>query len=191
LKSGPPGTRHRSVESWPEIRRLSRSEGMSGRAIARRLGVARDTVAAALASFDPPRYRQAGSGSAVDGYEPATVAFPKHLTDAVVEFIVVGDGYFDFRGGRPGLIKEAKRFVTDDHWLVTVLKATDNTRLEKLISLRNWAAHESPQSKKRAKAAIGMNAGSAGSWAMRQCRLRDLISEIEKLARAVIDAAPY
>jgi len=52
-------------------------------------------------------------------------------------------------------------------------------------------SHESPQSKKRAKAAIGMNAGSAGSWAMRQCRLRDLISEIEKLARAVIDAAPY
>ena len=36
------------VEDWAEIRRLHRAEGMAIKAIARRLGVARNTVRAAL-----------------------------------------------------------------------------------------------------------------------------------------------
>ena len=36
------------MENWAEIRRLHRIEGLSQRAIARRLGIARDTVAAAM-----------------------------------------------------------------------------------------------------------------------------------------------
>ena len=58
------------VEDWAEIRRLHRAEGMGIRAIARRLGVARNTVRDALCSDEPPRYERAGTGSAVDAVEP-------------------------------------------------------------------------------------------------------------------------
>ena len=37
------------MEDWAEIRRLHRAEGMAIKAIARRLGLARNTVRAALA----------------------------------------------------------------------------------------------------------------------------------------------
>ena len=37
------------------------------------------------------------------------IQFPKHLTDEVCEFLVVGDGYFDFRGW-DGLLKVSKQF---------------------------------------------------------------------------------
>lgn len=58
------------MEDWAEIRRLSLSEKLSGRAIAKQLGISRNTVAAALASAGPPRYERAGVGSAVDSLEP-------------------------------------------------------------------------------------------------------------------------
>ena len=43
------------VEDWAEIRRLHRAEGLAIKAIARRLGVARNTVRAALRAEGPPR----------------------------------------------------------------------------------------------------------------------------------------
>ena len=58
------------VENWAEIRRLHRAEGLSIKAIARRLKLARNTVRDALRSDEPPRYERAGSGSAVDAVEP-------------------------------------------------------------------------------------------------------------------------
>jgi transposase len=48
-----------SVEDWAEIRRLHRSEKLSQAAIARQLGLSRNTVANALASEAPPRYEWA------------------------------------------------------------------------------------------------------------------------------------
>ena len=59
------------MEDWAEIRRLHLAEGVSARAIARRLRVSRGTVARALASSGPPKYRRAPKGSAVDVCEPA------------------------------------------------------------------------------------------------------------------------
>jgi transposase len=58
-----------SVEDWAEIRRLDRSEGVSQAAIARRLGISRNTVARALASDRPPKYQRAPRGSAVDAFD--------------------------------------------------------------------------------------------------------------------------
>lgn len=52
------------------IRHLHRSEGLSQRAIARQLGVARDTVAAALTSEGPPKYRRGPVASAISDVEP-------------------------------------------------------------------------------------------------------------------------
>jgi hypothetical protein len=57
------------VEDWAEIRRLHRAEGLSIKAISRRLGVARNTVRDALRRDEPPRYERAGTGSAVDSVE--------------------------------------------------------------------------------------------------------------------------
>lgn len=57
------------MEDWAEIRRLQRSEGLSGRAIATRMRLSRNTVAAALAADGPPKYSRAPAGSAVDAFE--------------------------------------------------------------------------------------------------------------------------
>jgi transposase len=58
------------VEDWAEIRRLRRAEGLAISEIARVMGVARNTVRAALAAEGPPQYRRAPRGSVVDGFEP-------------------------------------------------------------------------------------------------------------------------
>ncbi len=59
------------MNDWAEIRHLSRVEGLSGRAIARRLGISTNTVAKALASSVPPKYVRAPKGSKVDSFVPA------------------------------------------------------------------------------------------------------------------------
>jgi transposase len=58
------------VEDWAEIRRLHKSEGMAIKAISRRLGVARNTVRAALAADEPPRYARPARESKADEFEP-------------------------------------------------------------------------------------------------------------------------
>jgi transposase len=60
-----------NVEEWAEIRRLHLADGMGVKAIVRKLGVARNTVRAALRSEEAPKYQRAGPGSAVDAFEPA------------------------------------------------------------------------------------------------------------------------
>lgn len=60
-----------SVDEWAEIRRLHKAEEMPIKMIARHLGIARNTVRAALAADEPPVYRRAPGGSAVDAFEPA------------------------------------------------------------------------------------------------------------------------
>ena len=59
-----------SVEDWAEIRRLHRAEEMPVKAIARLLGISRNTVRAAIASDGPPKYVRKPAGSVVDGFEP-------------------------------------------------------------------------------------------------------------------------
>ena len=59
------------MEEWAEIRRLHHAEGMGVKAIARRLGVARNTVRSALRSEVAPKYVRETTGSAVDAFEPA------------------------------------------------------------------------------------------------------------------------
>jgi transposase len=59
------------VENWAEIRRLHRSEGMPIKVIARVMGISKNTVKAALASYGPPAYRRGSAGSIVDPVEPA------------------------------------------------------------------------------------------------------------------------
>jgi transposase len=59
-----------NVEDWAEIRRLHRAEGMPVRAIARKLGMGRNTVRRALAAEGPPKYQRPAKGSVADAAEP-------------------------------------------------------------------------------------------------------------------------
>jgi transposase len=80
-----------NVEDWAEIRRLRRAEQMPIAAIARQLGIARNTVKKALASDGPPRYRRAPMGSIVDAVEPQVRAllaeFPQMPSTVIMERI--------------------------------------------------------------------------------------------------------
>ena len=58
------------MEDWAEIRRLRRAEGMPILAIARVMGVSRNTVKRALVADGPPRYQRPVRGSIVDAVEP-------------------------------------------------------------------------------------------------------------------------
>jgi transposase len=79
------------VEDWAEIRRLHRAEGVSIKEIARRLGVARNTVRSALRADDPPSYERKSAGSAVDAFDPAIRAllaeFPRMPASVIAERI--------------------------------------------------------------------------------------------------------
>jgi hypothetical protein len=57
------------VQQWAEIRRLVLAEGRSQREVARLTGLARDTVAKAVASEEPPKYSRAPLGSKLDPFK--------------------------------------------------------------------------------------------------------------------------
>jgi hypothetical protein len=58
------------VEEWAGIRRRYRGERQSIGAIARELGLSRNTVRAAVHSDQPPRYVRESRGSIADAIEP-------------------------------------------------------------------------------------------------------------------------
>jgi len=124
--------------------------------------------------------------------EVTGVDFPKHLTDEVCEYLVLGSGYFDFKG-RDGLIKNLKKYVPDTHYLVTIIKKPKyKDTLEKLSALRNYAAHESHQSKRAVLFAIGQRRiGSAGAWLKVSTRFPAIASKLKELAQEVHESAPY
>ncbi|MBI1818566.1 MAG: hypothetical protein HYR72_26575 [Deltaproteobacteria bacterium] len=120
------------------------------------------------------------------------IAFPKHLTDEVCEYLVVGDGYFDFRG-RDGLIKTIKEFVPDGHYLVIAIKdAKYKDALERLSALRNYAAHGSYRAKAAARRVVGQKKiMCAGDWLSTQNRFSQINAKCRELAGEVKEAAPY
>ena len=122
----------------------------------------------------------------------AGVHFPKHLTDNVCEFIVIGDRYFDFKG-RDDLIKRLRGYVPEDHYLVQAIKSSKyKTTIEQLSPLRNLAAHDSRVARTRAKQVLGhKRMGSAGSWLKTQNRFQTLVNKLKELAEEIGSAAPY
>jgi len=80
-----------TVEDWAEIRRLYRAERMGIKAIARHMGVARNTVREAIRSDAPPRYERARKGSVVDAVEPRVLEllreFPQMPATVIAERI--------------------------------------------------------------------------------------------------------
>ncbi len=120
------------------------------------------------------------------------ITFPRHMTDEVCEYLVVGNGFFDFKG-RDGLIANLKRFVPAGHYLVTIIKDPKyRGTLDRLCALRNFAAHGSHSAKKRAKDSVGAkNLGSAGGWLRRQGRFKAITKSLKDLAQEIYNSAPY
>jgi transposase len=80
-----------SVDTWAEVRRLHRSEGLPIKEIARRLDLARNTVRAALRAEVPPPRARPSRGSVADAFEPAIRAvllqFPRMPATVIAERI--------------------------------------------------------------------------------------------------------
>jgi transposase len=80
-----------NVEDWAEIRRLYRAEQMPIKAIARVMGISKNTVKRALASQGPPKYVRAPQGSVVDAVEPRIrellAAWPRMPATVIAERI--------------------------------------------------------------------------------------------------------
>lgn len=124
--------------------------------------------------------------------ETVGIEFPAHLTDELCEYLIVRNGYFDFKG-RDGLIKILKQYVPEDHYLVTIIKKPKyKDALEHLAALRNYAAHDSYQSKTTAKKVTGFERMSAcGSWLKRQGRFNWLVGILKSIADEIQEQAPY
>ena len=93
------------VEEWAEIRRLHKVEGLSQRAISRRLGLNRRTVAKALASAEPLRYQRSARGSILDPHKPkihALLAKDPKLSAVRIWELLRDDGY----PGQIGIVRE-------------------------------------------------------------------------------------
>jgi transposase len=80
-----------TLEEWAEARRLHRAENVSIKEIARRLGLARNTVRAALRADAPPSRERGPRGSLVDKVEPQVRALlaehPKMPATVIAERI--------------------------------------------------------------------------------------------------------
>lgn len=80
-----------ALEDWAEIRRLHRAEGVPIKEIARRLGLARNIVRAALRAEGPPSRERGPRGSLVDDAEPQIRAllaeFPRMPATVIAERI--------------------------------------------------------------------------------------------------------
>ncbi|MFE6166177.1 hypothetical protein ACFQ7F_45625 [Streptomyces sp. NPDC056486] len=141
-----------------------------------------------------------------------SIAFPRHMTEKVCEYLVTGGKFFDFKG-RDGLLGDIGRFVggkNAGHYLYEAIKKPRyHHPLTLLIALRNYAAHESPQSKETMKRAIvGFRLGTtkkltdqqmkaanaplaAGAWLKTQSRFVYLLDELDALADEIHQGAPY
>lgn len=119
------------------------------------------------------------------------IQFPKHLTDEICEYLVIGGGYFDFKG-RDGLIATLKKFVPADHYLVSKVKDRRyKDSLNKLSALRNFAAHDSAVAKRTATKQAGVTRlASSGAWLKKRGRFETLCDDLKRLADEIAAAAP-
>ena len=118
--------------------------------------------------------------------------FPAHMNVEVCEYLICGDGYFDF-AGRDGLIKTIKKVVPAAHWLPTIVSnAAYTDALKRLSALRNFAAHDSAVSKKRALEAAGQERmSSSGAWLKKHHRFDAICTSLKAMANQIHAAAPY
>ena len=115
-----------------------------------------------------------------------------HLNRDVAEYVIVGDGYFNFKG-RDGLIKTLRTYLPKDHWLIKIVKYRKyKVSLNRLSAFRNYAAHGGDKAKARAKASAkpdpgGDCMGSSGAWlsSYNGTRYTEIAEKIYKLSGSI------
>jgi hypothetical protein len=130
---------------------------------------------------DPSRYA-----------EFCSLTLPKHMNEDLCTYLIVGPGYFDFRG-RDGLLQITKKYVNEDHYLYMTLKDKKyKETLEQLSALRNYSSHRSEKAKQAAMKATGAEKfRSAGEWLRAQGRFEGLCNSLRKMARRIERNAPH
>jgi hypothetical protein len=126
--------------------------------------------------------------------ETTKVAFPTHLNQDVCEYVITKGGYFDFKG-RGGLIQVLKKYLPSNHYLIEIVKKDKyKTTLDRLSAFRNFAAHDSKQSKKAALESIDNDAkrlSASGAWLKKQDRMESILDKLDEIADEVEQDAPY
>lgn len=103
-----------TVEDWAEIRRLRKVEKLSERAIARRLGIHRETVKRALRGDEPARYQREARVSVLEPYKPkihALLGQDHDLSGVRILEIIQGEGY----PGQVSLLRDYLRQVRPEY----------------------------------------------------------------------------
>ncbi len=120
------------------------------------------------------------------------IALGKHINDDVCEFLITKGGFFDFKGYN-GLIKTLSEILGKGHRLIALIKGSDyKTYIEQLCAIRNYAAHNSKQSKISAKKAFGLQLiGTAGSCLKQQNRFPNIVDKLIVLSEEVKQTEIY
>ena len=119
------------------------------------------------------------------------IRFPEHLADEVCEYIIIGNGRFNFRA-RDGLTGEIRKDVPGIHHLVQAVRESGyRTSLDRLRALRNRTAHDGPAPRRNALRSTGRRRmGPAGSRLKRRDRLEGTFSSLPRLSEETGGQAP-
>ena len=118
--------------------------------------------------------------------EEYSIKLGKHINDDVCEFLITNGGFFDFKG-RSGLTQKLNKVIGKDNPTAKVFKKDEHKPLiDKLCAIRNYAAHNSTQSKKSAMNVYDLHRiSSAGSCLKQQNRFKEIIDGLIALANDV------
>lgn len=120
------------------------------------------------------------------------IALGKHINDDICEFLITKGRYFDFRG-YSGLVDTLKGILGNNHPFISIVKQdTHKGYIDQLCAARNYAAHNSKQSKEAAKKAFGLTSiSSAGSCLKKADRFSNIISGLKALANEIKTTTLY
>ncbi|MEA4898474.1 MAG: hypothetical protein VB115_09535 [Christensenellaceae bacterium] len=115
-----------------------------------------------------------------------SIKLGKHINDDVCEFLITKGGFFDFKG-RSGLNKVLNDIIGTNHNIAKVFKSTAyKSTIDQLCAIRNYAAHNSAQSKQAAMETLGLRRiSSAGSCLKTQHRFESLTISLTSLADTI------
>lgn len=114
------------------------------------------------------------------------VRLGKHINDDVCEFLITKGGFFDFRG-RSGLSKVLNDVIGSSHNIAKAFKQSKYKEcIEQLCAIRNYAAHNSLQSKQKVMNVFNLKRiSSAGSFLKQQRRFQNIADGLLELAEEV------
>jgi len=139
------------VEQWAEVRRMHRVEGLSGREISRRTGLARDTVARLLAAAQPPKYeRTQPAGAKLDPFREwicEQLAADSRIKSQRLREMAGGIGYAGGKSIFDDYVREVRpRFLAARTFQRTIYRPGE------LIQCDLWEPRELDRSRARAAA---------------------------------------